>query len=344
MSNEITNLEDWSFIWLENGKRAITHQRTHARDVKLIVETMAQVVQTKVRLFYTETQANRTIARATPLGVRFLRCLKADTQAIHRQYPQHRFSPLYIIFKRHTSAIRYEYEKLHPGTVEYLNNAVSKIRRLARGTAVPKRLDNLKRAERDNARRAKDLLTDLRKHYSKLVVIRIDLEYFSEYGPGGFHGQGIDLKVAQEHRDQFLDYLRRGPFEYCMAGYVWKLEWGFEKGHHLHFAIFLDGQKVRQDIVIADALGDHWKIITEGKGMFYNCNKAKEKYQECGIGTILRSDDGSWETLKKVVRYLTKVDYYVRFQVRDRSRTFGAGGVYPPNPRQNRVRQTISPS
>jgi hypothetical protein len=37
-----------------------------------------------------------------------------------------------------------------------------------------------------------------------------------------------------------------------------------------------------------------------------------------------------WKAAGKALRYLTKVDLYVRFLAPDRSRTFGAGGVYKP--------------
>ncbi|WP_413894687.1 inovirus-type Gp2 protein [Pantoea ananatis] len=134
--------------------------------------------------------------------------------------------------------------------VERLNLAVQRIRKFGNGPAFTRHLSNLQRSERANAKTAGNLLDGLRKAYSKLVAIRIDLGYFAKYGPkNGVHAQAITAEQAQKHRDRFLAYLRKGPFNKHLAGYIWKMEYALEKGIHYHFAIFLDGQQVRSYIV-----------------------------------------------------------------------------------------------
>lgn len=322
-------MRDWSLIWNKDGDRLITHQWDRVHAIGEIVETMAKVVRGKENLFFCRTEGKRTVAQATPLGTKLLRCLKFDVRDIAEHFPEHRVSPLFTIFKRYATSLWRGGETLRLGTVDILNELVAKMRAFSQGEAVPRRIDNLKRAERENARRVKALLEDLRKG-SKVLAVRLDLEYYSVWGPRNtFEGQEIPLAEVQAHRDQFLEYLRKGPYSQHLKGYIWKLEYGVEKGYHHHFAIFFDGQKVREDITIGDALGCHWKNeITRGKGMFFNVNRKKGDFKEQGIGMLVRNDDAMWAALGKVVRYLTKVDYYVRFIAPGRNRTFGVGGVY----------------
>lgn len=338
MSSQVAFLTDLSPIWLEDGQRCITRQINCVQDVKRIVKTMAQVLRSKEDLFTVYQLGGRTRVRATRLGQAFFHCARVDLREIARHYPRHRFSPLYTIFKRYGRGLAEGSEQLAPHMVEGLNAAVEKIRAFGRGRALRRRLENLSRCERANRRAASKLLSEVRDQYSKLLAIRIDLGYFSEYGPSGFGAQTVTLREAQAHRDLFLSYLRRGPFAHRLVGYIWKLESAFEKGFHYHVAVFLDGQQVHKDITIGDMLGEHWKAVTEGKGVYFNCNKNKEAYRECGIGMLNRSDDLAWGYLGNAVHYLTKVDLYLRFQAPARVRTFGLGGPY------RTLRRTVSPS
>jgi hypothetical protein len=258
--------------------------------------------------------------------------MQADIRAIDAQFPSHRHSPFYTLYKRYIGGLQpyIVRDRLFPEDVPLLNKAVSKIRAFAKSPSLQKRLKNLKRCERENASTCRNLLSELRKRYSKLLVVRLDLEYFSEFCPGAsFKGQPMQLKEVQQNRDDFLTLLRKGPLSEHLAGYIWKMEYGFEKGHHFHFALFFDGQAVCKDISIGDWLGNLWKQeITKGKGMFFNCNKKKETYRRCGIGMVSRGDNEKWSALEDAVRYLTKVDLYLRFRTPGRTRTFGTGGPY----------------
>lgn len=333
VSSARKTMRNWSVIWNKSGERLLTTQYDYLDTVGEIVDTMAKVAIGKEKLFFKHSEGKRVVAKATVLGGRVLNCLKVDLQLLAHQLPQHRVSPLFTIFKRYASSVWHGNRVLNLGTVDVLNQMVDKLRALAKGEAVTRRLGNLKRAERENARRVKDLLAQLRRSGgSKLLVLRLDLEYYSVWGPrNAFEGQEISFEEATEHRDRFLEYLRKGPFSEHLKAYIWKLEYGLEKGYHFHWAIFLDGQKVREDITIGDLMGEHWKsAVTDGKGMFFNVNRKKGDFTEPGIGMLARGDDTMWKAAGKALRYLTKVDLYVRFLAPDRSRTFGAGGVYKP--------------
>lgn len=68
--------------------------------------------------------------------------------------------------------------------------------------------------------------------------------------------------------------------------------------------------------------------ITAQAGMFWNCNKNKESYDQCYLGMLTRKEAAKWELLGEKVRYLTKVDHYIRFQAPPKSKTFNCGGPY----------------
>ncbi|MCY1462462.1 hypothetical protein D9M71_802370 [compost metagenome] len=93
--------------------------------------------------------------------------------------------------------------------------------------------------------------------------------------------------------------------------------------------IFLDGSKVREDVVIAKMIGEHWNsVVTEGKGIYFNCNAKKSNYKFCGVGMINHFDLELRENLlRKAVIYITKPDYYKKIVVPGNGRAFGKGVI-----------------
>lgn len=334
MNDEMTTLKDWSLIYLEDQKRGCkTASYDCANDVKLVIQTMERIVRSRDSLFRTELQGKRTVPVATELGNEFFQCIKVDFAGIDKQYPTHRFSPLYTVFKRYAKGLWDCSARLRAYMVDEFNAVVDAIRKAAKDSALKKSILNLQRCERSNAKSMKDMLAGVRALYSKVLVIRLDLYYLSLHGPGlGHHAQEITFEQAQQHRNAFLEYLRTGAFSDHLVGYIWKMEYGFEKGYHVHFAILMDGQAVCKDIVIADLLGEHWKTeITEGTGYAHNYNKDKERYPEPYLGMVSRGDNAKWDVLVRKIRYLTKVDHYVRFQAPKGCKTFDTGGPYKRN-------------
>jgi len=322
-------LADWSLVVLEDGTRCSGGQFNCGLYVKRVVDTVAEVMRSKETLFEVRQYGGRMRVEASQLGHAFFECIKFDMDEVTMHYPCHRFSPLYTTFKRCCENLWDGTNKLRIDMVDDLNMAVQNIREYGKGGEFSKRLSNLKRCERANAKQARDLLVEIRSRYSKVIAIRLDLEYFSKYRPGQpFQAQAITPEQAQAHRDRFLAYLRKRPFFDNLAGYIWKMEYAFEKGFHFHFVIFLDGQKVHRDINIGDDMGIHWQVLTEEKGRYFNCNKQKEAYVQYGIGMLNRGNDAMWKCLERAVRNMTKIDHYIRFQARAKSRTFGIGGPY----------------
>lgn len=326
-----------AYVWGEDGTMYITHQMTHVMEVKRIVDMMAKLIRSKGPLFQEWEKSGKKFVHRTRLGDSILLCMKADLRAIDEHFPRHRHSPLYTLFKRFFGRIQMMGQGMYPEELPLVNEAIAKVRAFAKGKALGVHLKDLKRSERKNAVACKGLLDDLRKGYSKILALRVDFGYISTYCPhAGFRGQAMTFEQAKVHRDKLLKYVRKGPYSKHLSGYMWKMEYGFEKGYHFHMAFFFDGQQLLKDISIADAIGAYWRNeVTEGKGMYFNCNKKKEAYENCGIGMVNRTDDSKWVYLEEAMRYLTKVDLYLRFRAGTRARTFGCsngayGGIKSP--------------
>ncbi len=148
-------------------------------------------------------------------------------------------------------------------------------------------------------------LDSLHDHYSKLVAIRIDLGYSKE------RAQQTQLSDIKQDVKRMLDNRRGKPsiFE-NQVGYVIKYEDTPDKGPHAHALFLYDGQHVQKDGYRGDQLGLYWnERITEGTGVYHNCNRDKKKYLKCGIGMIDHSDTTKRDNLiNHVVPYMLKAE------------------------------------
>lgn len=148
-------------------------------------------------------------------------------------------------------------------------------------------------------------LDSLHDNYSKLVAIRIDLGYNKE------HAQRTQLSDIKQDVKRMLDNRRGKPsiFE-NQVGYVIKYEDTPDKGPHAHALFLYDGQHIQKDGYRGDQLGLYWnERITEGNGVYHNCNRDKKKYLNCGIGMIDHSDTAKRDNLiNHVVPYMLKAE------------------------------------
>lgn len=176
-------------------------------------------------------------------------------------------------------------------------------------------------------------IDELFEQNARLLVIRIDFGYGKTTNPYSMTEDGIYNEYLQARLDidHFFNNTRSNSLFDHMVGYVWKLEYGLDKGFHYHMLFFFDGSKVMRDVRIAMLLGEYWDIVvTRGRGMYYNCNSIKENYKICGIGEINYFDSEQIEALKYTAEYLTKPDYYGKIFTK-KGRTFGRGEM--PQPR-----------
>lgn len=218
--------------------------------------------------------------------------------------------------------------------ISRLNRFVAAVSERVTGSLFRREVSAHMRAVNKNYSGLLNYIDSLFARHSRLLVLRIDFSYgkgnndmeeCSEVDDRMDMLSSVSDRISR-HRTELVSYLKNKCPNLGMVGFVWKLEYGREKGHHYHMMFFLDGAKVRKDVVIARWIGEVWNnIITEGLGVYYNCNGCKSKYRFCGVGMIRHGDEEMISNLKRAAIYLTKVDCYISAYVPGNKRTFGKG-------------------
>jgi hypothetical protein len=133
-----------------------------------------------------------------------------------------------------------------------------------------------------------ELIDRLFEYHSRLLVVRIDLEYL----PGV--SETMPVEVVHWHRSQLLED-RRGHAEFDgLVGYAWGLEYGENGGGwHYHLLAIYNSAERRDGISLGLGIGELWQNITNGLGKVYISNFDEEKLERAGvlgIGRIHRDD------------------------------------------------------
>ncbi len=207
-----------------------------------------------------------------------------------------------------------------------------------------KETSNFERRARKNRRSIRQLLESIYQIKSKVLILRIDLWYDccaatieTNKEVPKLNLDNIDYITSD--RDKFVKYLR-GTYKDKLLGFVWKLEYGYTKGYHLHFLIMLDGQAHCQDVRICQSLGEHWRNeITNKQGGYYNCNAFKSKYRKLAIGMTSYADEEKKSAIEEIVKYMTKNDFLFQVNAGDDHRSLGRSGLLrPPANKKGRKR------
>lgn len=174
--------------------------------------------------------------------------------------------------------------------------------------------------------------------YSKLLVIRLDLEYRDEYTTS------VTFEEAQDDISRFIKNRRwNSIFEHC-AGYIIAKEIGRQgRGFHFHCFIFFDGQNKKRSMILGKRIGkDYWEdSITRlpdlndqkrSRGAYFNCNIKENKYRYSGIGMIDHADEIKRANLIYALVYLFKENEQVLGEDAPPKTHTITRGVLPPLP------------
>ena len=168
----------------------------------------------------------------------------------------------------------------------------------------------------------KEYIDALQEQYSKLCVIRVDLEYKKPYS------DSIVLDDANENFNRMLNNRRSKPSVFKnQVGYICKKEYTPSRGVHFHTVFLYDGNKVQKDAHIGDKIGKYWEELTEEKGSYHNCNRNKYKFK--GVGMLEHTDTKKRKILDKhVTSYLCKDEQNVELvKSNKKDRTFVRGTI-----------------
>ena len=272
------------------------------------------------------------------LGGKFLDIVASPIlQRIELTFPEYRLNPF---VKAAVDAIelfdagRYarklkSYERAGEirSVADRLNKLVDEIRRKLKCDLLKIAYKNYQRGAAEARRVLAKLVGDIFRKYAKVLVVRLDLSY-KKTSKRPLDQQNLSHSDVGRNLRKLLKNLKEKLFKVNLITYAWKLEYGPLRGYHYHVFFFFDGSKCRQDIDIANQIGEHWaSVITQGGGSYFNCNAIQHKYPSPGIGMIDHRDWWKIDNLKnKALEYLIKVDYYIRPIASKKIRTFGTGG------------------
>lgn len=176
---------------------------------------------------------------------------------------------------------------------------------------------------RRNRRTGLDLEEEMFEHRSRYLVLFITLNYKERYR------DDVSLETIQRHRDLFFRHIREYPNSLLQGiqGCIWKLEEGNGLGGlHLHVLIFYSAER-KADVIIAQAIGEHWvNKVTGGLGDYWNTNADKKRLerQGVGVGQVNRHDSPKRASLQAVIaNYMAKSNQIPRDRTED-DKLFGA--------------------
>lgn len=272
-----------------------------------------------------------------------------NERAIKHYFPLSRFSPYVELCFRISAEDKDKIEhNFH--TKQDKQTILEKLRQDLRSEYFIKTIENKKKAISKNKQSLLRYISDLFEYRSRLLVIRVDLGYSKIERLHKFRPR-IDKKIslspppklkifgeaAREHRVSLIKQVGK-QFKKNFIGYVWKLEYGTDKGFHYHMIFFLDGANCRQDITIAQSIGELWKneIVQGDDGVYWNLNADKKRFEKnnrVATGMISSNDRATRNNLERMATYLVKPDYFVRTALPNGARTFGKGG----KPTKNKI-------
>jgi hypothetical protein len=167
------------------------------------------------------------------------------------------------------------------------------------------------------------------KRHKRLLHIRVDLSIDRHYTPD----DASSLSVILDYFYTFKKLMSRKekPFDY-LDGYIAHVEYGRQKGHHIHMSLFYYGQKKIKDGYIADQIREVWLHITGGIGLFQSTNLDKRVPICNALGIIEADDTDKIHCLYYVIWYLCKADQYLTYKHNNRQRLFFRGEIPKQKP------------
>lgn len=167
-----------------------------------------------------------------------------------------------------------------------------------------------------------DYISDLKIAHSKIMILRLDFYYHQELIQSIRSQQNVvadwSLLLA------FARKIYKGNF----LGYAMKVEFGNDRGVHVHSIFIMNGSNLERDVNVARSLGHHWvKDVVPGIGRYFNCNEKthQEKYKWRAVGTFTKMDEEFQNGVKAMSAYVTKPDPLPRLVVHGLKKKFRKG-------------------
>lgn len=285
------------------------------------------------------------VFRVEPLGKRYYRSLKAFVES-YAHSDRYLYSPhvwavceaarslgLYpdvFTFGHWSNCVRSVGEvpgRGHAGKTygEVFNELIGKIAEILRTTEFERILNRRKLNAARNKATALAIEHQAFENKSRRLVLMLCLGFREECR------HKVTLKEMQNCRDRFFNNRRMNKLLRGIVDYIWTLEEGEQSGLHLHALLFYTADSCH-DVYIAKQIGEYWvNVVTKGKGAYWNSNADKARHAKCGngvgTGQINWNEHEKREALRKIIRYITKAEQFLKMKYDERCRAFGTSQV-----------------
>lgn len=299
----------------------ITEEYRAAKRAKSLAKMVKAIADGKEVLFWLDaTRGKHAVVRCAPLGIKLARAIERELPELEEHLPGNAFNP-YLELLRKSLRDYPQLDVLKPklqlvpsdladGVTAQLNALVEAIRREAQTKTFKDELDARRRQCEANKKSGERFFNGVMNRCSKILGIRIDLTCGQESAEVRGITASVSVEQAKQEKQRFLRYVRE---TYPSLGAMVKFEYGLHTGYHFHVVVLLNGHLKDSDVWIAQQMGEHWvNCITEGRGRYFNCNA--QDYWCPAVGMIHRRDLIKRKAfVEKVIGYLTKSDFWVKF-------------------------------
>jgi len=161
---------------------------------------------------------------------------------------------------------------------------------------------------------------------SQWLILSLTLQYQTKYR------NSITIEDVQRDRERFFAARRFKNLMKPIEAYVWAIEEGEDSGFHLHVILFYL-PVTKHDEATAQAIGEYWVSVTQGKGVFWNSNQDRLKpgYERnghgVGVGLIDYRDRKMRGALRENLRYLAKGEQHLQIRAEGNIHTFDMSDV-----------------
>ncbi|RIV48792.1 inovirus-type Gp2 protein [Burkholderia pseudomallei] len=242
-----------------------------------------------------------------------------------------------------------------PRFAEMANEFVLMLREEARRAKLRKRICDWKSRGKNNLDYLVTYLNYLFERFARLMVVDMVFEYrktacanieeaidrreamqgradreYEAYMNGVVHHEEnprwvslAELKEDWHHLKQNMKG-KRSIFKH-LVGYVGRIEYSRDAGHHLHICFVFNGAQVQDDVGYSLKIAQYWKEeITEGRGYAFSCNvkAAQGGYRNVGVGLIDHYDSVKRKHLWTAVSYFAKATQLVRIKHSGKQKMF----------------------
>lgn len=297
----------------EHGVKLLIDREFDEREfISLLTNATIRISKIKKGPYYVEQ--NSTIKPTSPTSNQLLNLILSQETNLKHQHPNHTFNPHIELFSSISekyglsnikNLVQLRNKEVTRQIADTLNHSVDELRTAMQGDEFRAKITNRRRKYQKNKKSVLEYIKSIFEgpNNSTLLVIRIDCAYKA--------GVTLSYDSIRSHREKLIAYLR-STFKENFLGYVAKLEYGLKKRYHYHWIVFLNGNKLRRDVAIGVIIGNHWnKEITQGAGIYYNCNADKNAYQVKCIGLVRHNSPEFWKGAEILVSYLVKNDYHL---------------------------------